>query len=144
MLKNLFRGLLVSLAFVSNVSLSQVAISEAVVKSPVPGQSVGAGYFSLANMGDLPRVLVAVSSESAERVEMHTHVHNHHDGTMSMVQMEQVDIPANAVLRFEPGKNHLMLFSPDKLALESGEIDLTFEFEDGETMAVTAAVEGWK
>lgn len=143
-IKSIFQFSIASLLFASSVVFAQVAITDITVKTPVPGQTVGAGYFSLANLGDEPKTLVAVSSESVERIEMHTHVHNHHDGTMSMVEMESVDIPANAVLRFEPGKNHLMLFTPNEQAMASGEIDLLFTFEDGESLTATAAVEGWK
>lgn len=121
--------------------MAQVTFTEVTVKKPVPGQTVGAGYFSLANSGDASRVLVAVSSDQAERVEMHTHVH--HDGVMSMREMDSFEIPANAALKFEAGKNHLMLFSPNEDALESGVINLEFQFQDGEIIAATAEVESW-
>lgn len=142
-MKSAFSSILCLLILSCSQSLvAQIAITDVLVKEPVPGQTVGAGYFSLANLGDTPRVLVAVSSDSADRVEMHSTTHHH--GMMNMEEMESVDIPANAVLKFEPGKNHLMLFSPAEEALKSGSIELVFEFSDGETMTATASVEGWQ
>lgn len=142
-MKSIFLGAIAALTFAFSSSISaQISLTDLIVKKPVPGQTVGAAYFSLANLGDSERVLVGVSSGSAESIEMHTHVH-HHD-MMAMEQMESVDIPANAVLKFEPGKNHLMVFSPEETAMESGVIELIFEFQDGETLSATAAVEGWQ
>lgn len=129
------------LAFITFSATAQVTLTEVKVKKPVPGQTVGAGYFSITNLGESSRVLVSVSTEGADRVEMHTHVH--HEGVMSMQKMESFEIPANTVMKFEPGKNHLMLFTPNDEALESGEISLEFQFQDGETITTIAEVEGW-
>jgi len=122
--------------------VAQIAFSEVTVKRPIPGQAVSAGYFSVANMDDRSRTLVGISTDGADRVEMHTHVH--HEGIMSMEKLEYVEVPAGAELRFEPGKNHLMLFSPSEEALKAGVISLEFQFEDGESIAATAEVKDWQ
>ena len=142
-MKPVFLSIFAAFIVFSSFSVTaQITLTEVTVKKPVPGQTVGAGYFSVANLGDASRVLLGVSTDQAERVEMHTHVH--HDGVMSMQKMESLEVPANAALKFEPGKNHLMLFSPSEDALESGVINLEFQFQDGETISVTAQVESWQ
>lgn len=125
--------------------MAEIEISDLKVKEPIPGQTVIAGYLLLENKGDETRVLRDVSTEAAETVEMHTHVHEHHDH--EMMRMEKVDfveVPANSEFTFEPGGHHLMLFSPKYEFIASGEVELTFTFENGETMTAKATVESWK
>lgn len=135
------------LVLAAQSSSAQVAITDVTVKRPIPGQAIGAGYFSLSNPDDVARVLVAVSSGAAESIEMHTHVHEHHGDhqqmTMKMVKVDEVEIPAKSMFIFEPGKHHLMVFSPDEEALSSGVVDLVFTFENGETIGANAKVENW-
>ncbi len=142
-MKTAFISLFSALFVFSSVSaVAQITFTDATVKQPVPGQAVSAGYFLAENLGNGSRTLVGVSSDGADRVEMHTHTHE--DGVMSMKKVEYFDIPASAVLEFSPGGNHLMLFSPSEDALETGVINLEFQFDDGETIAVTAKVENWQ
>lgn len=127
--------------FSASASIAQVSVKDLVVKEPIPGQSVSAGYFTMQNVGEVSNKLVAVSSVSADRIEMHTHTHE--NGMMSMKKLDFVDVPAGGSLEFVPGGHHLMVFSLDDMALESGYIELKFDFEGGELITAKANIESW-
>ena len=141
-----FSGVIASVF--SIVVMAEIEIRDVKVKEPIPGQTVIAGYLLLKNSGDEARILKAVSTNAAETVEMHTHVREHHDHhhheTMRMEKIDFVEVPANSEFTFEPGGHHLMLFSPKDEFIGSGEIELTFTFENGETMTAMATIESWK
>ena len=126
---------------------AEIEISELRVKEPIPGQDVIAGYFLLKNTSNQVRILRSVSSDAAEDVEIHTHIKKSSDDgheTMRMVHLDFIEIPANAVLEFEPGGHHLMLFEPSSESLDSDQVDIVFVFDDGETISQKAAIESWK
>lgn len=105
--------------------------------SPNP-QSPSAGYFTV-HAGTEPVALRDVTTEAAVRVEMHDSMM--HDGMMTMKPIDQVDIPAKGVVRFEPGGRHLMLWSVNPAVAATGKITLTFLFSNGDRILVDAAVQ---
>ena len=133
----LFVSVLVFLT--ANVAAADLVVSGARIKAPVPGQTLSAGYFDLANKGSESISIVGVSSGSAPRVEMHTHVMK--DGMMGMVQMDSVEVGPGESLNFVAGGHHLMIFDPDSRTLASGEFDFIFALNDGSHVEVTASVE---
>jgi copper(I)-binding protein len=60
---------------------------------------------------------------------------------MMMMPIDSVDIPAKAVVRFEPGGRHLMLWNVNPAVAASGKISLTFLFSNGDRILVDAAVQ---
>lgn len=138
---NAFFASLLMLAF-PFFAYAEPVISNAAVKMPVPGQEISAGYFTLVNDSDAELSLVAVSSSDAEKVEMHTH--EHANGMMAMRKLDSVSLAAGETVEFVPGGHHLMVFSVTPKALDEGVMNLVFEFDDGETMAVQAVLEEWR
>ena len=116
---------------------TEVEVTNPVVRLPaVPGRP-GAGYFMLTAPQD--RVaLTAVTTPAAERVEMHETMA---EGTMaSMRPVRRIEV--GRPIAFAPGGRHLMLFgvSPE---LKAGDTtDLTFQFEQGAPVTVSARVIG--
>lgn len=133
--------ILVSIFFVffAHVALAEVIVSEARLKAPVPGQKVSAGYFVIKNAGAEPVSVKTVSSDSASRIEMHTHVME--NGMMGMVKMDSVDLEPGESLSFTEGGHHLMVFDPDQRTMLSGEFDFIFDLSDGSQLEVFATVE---
>lgn len=116
---------------------TEVEVANPVIRLPaVPGRP-GAGYFLLRAPQD--RVaLTAVSSPSAQRIEMHETMA---EGNMSgMRPVRRIEVGRD--IAFAPGGKHLMLFgiSPELHAGDSA--DLTFQFEQGPPVTVTARVIG--
>jgi copper(I)-binding protein len=105
--------------------------------SPNP-QSPSAGYFTV-HASAQPVTLRDVITDAAVRVEMHDNMM--HGGMMTMKPVDHVDIPAKAVVRFEPGGRHLMLWNVNPAVAATGKITLTFLFSNGDRILVDAAVQ---
>jgi periplasmic copper chaperone A len=85
-----------------------IRISEARVRTPVPGQDKTAAYFTLENRSPAPFVLTRVESPRARAIEIHTIVR---DGDMArMRRLAEVAVEPGATVRFAPGGLHLMIF----------------------------------
>ncbi len=66
-------------------------------------------YFTIENPGP-EDVLLGVSSDVAEAVEMHRSMMDD-NGAMTMQQQTEVSIPAKGTLEFKPGGYHVMLIN---------------------------------
>lgn len=105
--------------------------------SPNP-QSPSAGYFTV-HGGPEPVTLRDVTTDAAVRVEMHDSTM--HGGMMTMKPIDSIDIPAKAVVRFEPGGRHLMLWNVNPTVAATGKITFTFLFSNGDRILVDAPVQ---
>lgn len=143
---NTFRFILISLLFTvlglqtAAIAASSATISaeEVMVRVPMPGRTVTAGYLTLKNHTDQPQHLTAVSSDAFERVELHTH--SHVDGMMRMHEVEQIEIPAHGEVLLQPGGLHLMLFNPLVELVAEQSVDVTLYFAKGHSMVVQAQI----
>lgn len=117
-----------------------IEISDLYVIAPSGGRDITGGGMQITATGDDFR-LVAVSSEAAEQVELHTmEIEN---DVMRMRQAESFDIKAGETLTLEPGGPHLMLFGFDT-SLQPGdaaEMLFTFENSDEEEIVLNYAAE---
>ena len=97
----------------------------------------GAAWLTIRNSGETDRLLGA-RSPAAERVELHTHIHE--GGVMMMRRMEGLDVPAGGRVALEPGGDHLMLFGL-KRGLKPGDtFPLTLLFEKAGRITVEMRV----
>jgi hypothetical protein len=96
-------------------------------------------YFNLNNVSSKADALYKVTSKIAELVQLHATVKND-DGTMGMKEIKQIAIPANAVVKFEPGGYHVMLIKLKKRLRVNSKIEFTFYFKAGGKVKVTAVV----
>ena len=125
--------LAVCLALGALPTLAEVTFNDAWIRTPLPGQSVAAGYCDIANVGSQPAVVVGFSG--SVRVEMHETIH---DGAMVRMQpLKSLTIGPKSTVSLAPGGKHLMLFGLDS-ALEH--ITLTAIFADMSKKAITFAV----
>lgn len=93
------------------------------------GPHSGAAFFTIANAGQDDDRLVGVSSDSAERVELHTHLEDE-NGVIRMRPVEDgFQVPAGGTHALERGGDHVMFMG------------LAAPFEDGGTVAVTLSFE---
>lgn len=99
----------------------------------------GAAYLVIENRGSLQETLVAAHSPIAEKVEVHEHVHL--DGLMKMQKVDQLAIPPDNEVVFEPGGYHFMMFGL-KQPLEAGErFPLTLVFAGAGSIEVQVMIE---
>jgi periplasmic copper chaperone A len=99
----------------------------------------GAAYMVITNAGSADDALVGASTEAAAFVELHE-TSAREDGTMAMMPVESIPLPAGGSAVLEPGGLHLMLI--DLVApLEPGAmLDLTLAFESGASLTVPVEV----
>ena len=107
--------------------------SDVVVKPPMPGMQMAAGYLTLRNNSSEEIVIDRVTSPQFGKVEMHETVIE--GGVARMSALGQVVLPAGSAVEFEPGGKHLMLMRPgdnlDSVALE---------FHSGDSIVLTVSV----
>lgn len=108
------------------------------VRAPEPAGPNGAVHLTLRNDGDGDDRLVSAGSDVAGRVEIHESTMA--DGTMSMQQVDGVDIPAGGTAVLESGGFHIMLIDVREDFAEGDTFDLTLSFETSDDQTVTAEV----
>lgn len=97
-----------------------------------------AAYFTLANRATERIVLVGAHSDAATRTEIHeTRIEN---GVMRMRPVTEVELPAGAEVRFEPGGLHVMLMGLQRDLVAGDSLELVLEFDDGTTRSSWLAV----
>ncbi len=114
---------------VSAIAADAIAVDEAWVRAPAPGQSVVGAYMSLTSRSRVS--LVAAESPDAGRVELHTM--SMRDGVMRMRPLERLDLPPRKTVSLKPGGHHLMLIDL-KRTLQAGErvaLSLTVQNAEG-------------
>lgn len=113
-------------------------VDNAWIREAPPGAAALAGYMTIMNHADKPRILVSANSPAFGKVMLHRTVME--EGMAKMVHQEKVIIPSMGSVEFAPNDYHLMLMKP-KQNLKAGDlVDITLEFENGETLLVTHEV----
>jgi len=145
MMKQAVKFLIAAMLMVSGPALAHdIKHGEMIVDHPIMHPPLGrpdmtVGYLRLVNKGDKADRLVSVTSEIADRIEIHTNIQ---DGdVMRMRKLDGVDIPAGAAIAFEPGSYHLMIFGLTEKLVTADEIPVTLEFEQAGKVTVPFWVE---
>ncbi len=111
-------------------------VDDAWVRLPaLPGRPA-AGYATLTS-GSADRVLLAIETPAAARVELHRSMTGH-GGMATMQPLDRLDVPRGAVVRLAPGGNHAMLFDLRGDLKPGGTVPMTFRFADGAPVTTTA------
>lgn len=105
-----------------------IIVSNALIRTPLGGKTVTAGYFEMV-LGQDDR-LVSASSDIADKIELHTVEMT--DGVMQMRKLEGVDIVAGQPVVFTPKHEHLMIFGVNDIN-EGDVAEVVFTFESGRT-----------
>ncbi len=112
-----------------------ISVREAWARPSSRGMNAAA-YFTIENAGPADALLSA-QTEVADTAELHrSRVDD--QGIASMERQEQVELPANGRVPFEPGGLHLMLINleRDLAAGDSFELQLSFENHDPISVSV--------
>lgn len=108
---------------------SGLAIEDGWVRAMPPGQPVTAGFMVLFNPGEQPLTVVGISSEQAERVQLHRTVQ--HGERVRMEAVGELEIPAGGRVLLAPGGLHLMLFGLSEQLGAGESVLLAFTLSDG-------------
>lgn len=126
--------------------LATAAQAEIVVKDPYARVSTanavtGAAFMGLMNTGAEDDRLIAVRSDAAERVELHTHLQDA-SGVMRMVEVEDgIAVPAGGMAMLARGGDHVMFLGLTKPLAHGDRVDVTLVFEKAGEIAVTIPVD---
>ena len=115
-----------------------VAIMNSWVREAHEKATVNAGYMTLLNASDEEVTLLKVESDAYNKIEVHEMVVV--DGLMEMREVEDLSIPANGQIRFEPGGKHLMLMGPKEHLKTGQKVDMTLVFKSGKEQTVSIQV----
>lgn len=119
-------------------AVSEVAVVDAYIRAPVPGQQSTAAFFTLVNRSATDCELIGASSPVAGKVEVHRH--RHHGGMMQMREVDSLLLPAGKAVSFEPGGYHLMLLGVQQPLEEGVDYSLRLLFSGCSEQLVQAKV----
>jgi copper(I)-binding protein len=109
---------------------AQISVDGGWVRIPPGGRDVTAGFITV-NANYNTR-LIGLTTNEAERIELHTMAME--GDVMRMREVDGYDIRAGEPFRLASGGDHLMIFGLQDGALDDGEMAVTLQFEDGETI----------
>ncbi|MDO5630842.1 MAG: copper chaperone PCu(A)C [Paracoccus sp. (in: a-proteobacteria)] len=115
-----------------------VAVTDAYARSSNP--QTGAAFMLLDNHREVDCTLGNVTSDLAERTEMHTH--REVDGVMKMVPIEGgITIPAGEVHPMQRGADHVMFLGLHQPLKDGDVVRFTLDFGDCGTVDVKTTVD---
>lgn len=115
-----------------------LSVDDGWVRLMPPVAPNSAAYFKLNNQGKTAVDLVAVESDVAGVLELHTIVE---EGELRrMQQLQKVTVPAQGSVQFQPGSYHVMLIGLKQPLQENQRVPFTLHFASGESLAVELKV----
>jgi len=121
------------------VKAGDLTITAPWIRASVPGQTNGAGYMTIEHHGKQDDRLLAVQSEVAERIELHTVVTE--NGMARMRQVEGIALAAGKKTALAPGGYHVM-FMKLKAPFQAGQtVAAMLQFERAGKVAIRFTVQ---
>lgn len=117
--------------------LGDLTIAQAWVRVIITNRP-GAAYVRIDNAGAAADRLIGVSTPSAERAEIHTHIME--NNVASMRKVEAIEVPAHGTATLAPGGGHIMLFGLDAELAEGKTMALTLQFEHAGSIEVEVPI----
>lgn len=117
---------------------ANVTVRDAWVRVPGGGQNVGAMFMVVENHSASPRAIVGVTTDIAEKAELHEAKVDPKTKMMSMTPVKQVALPANGSAELKPGGFHIMMFNIKMRPMAGDTVKATLKLDDGSTVAVAA------
>ncbi|MBT1443870.1 copper chaperone PCu(A)C [Shewanella sp. JM162201] len=138
-LKPIFKHLfnLALLALLSTPVMAEIIVKDGFVRVMPPSAPNTAAYFTLINHGE-PTTLVAVSTEIADKAELHTIVTE--NDVVKMREVSSLELPAHGTLELSERGNHVMLLGLKSALAEGQQVTLNLRFNDGQTLELTLPV----
>ena len=124
--------------FSSSLWAASIIVEDPYVRHMPPTQSVTGAFMVLKNTTGSDLAVVSAESDVADKVELHTHLHE--NGVMKMRQADNIAVPAGGATVLEPGGLHVMLIGL-KQPLELGQmVEIKFNIDDGSSAQTQATV----
>ena len=97
----------------------------------------GAAYVTLRG-NQMSDSLIGVTSEAAEKAELHTHIND--GNVMKMRHVEAISVDAGAIVKMAPGGLHIMLMGLKAPLIKGTTLPLTLIFAKGGDVRVNADI----
>jgi len=107
-------------------AFADVTVSDAWMRSTVPGQKVAAAFMRIVSTTDT--ALVEATSPSAKFVEIHEMTKE--GNTMRMKAVDRLPLPAEKPVELTPAGYHIMLFELKAPLSAGAKVPLTLTFEN--------------
>ena len=107
---------------------ADISISGGSIRAMPPGQTTTAAFFTLNNNSNNALTLEKLSSNIAERVEIHST--EEHNGSLQMRKRDYIAIAAGETTVFAPGQDHIMFIGLKKPLKDGDNVDLNLCFGD--------------
>lgn len=137
MLKSLCTTALLSLSLLAQAATptSTVQVREAWMRATPPHAPTAAGYLTVVNAGPQADRLLSVTSDVAERVELHSN--DLQGGVMRMRKLDDgLALPAGASTVLAPSGTHLMFIAPRKPLVAGDTVRATLRFQHAAPLQV--------
>ena len=122
-------------AWAKDYKVGQIEVDDLWVRASAPGQSNGAGYMDIDNDAKAEDRLLSVTSDAAERVELHTV--QTENGVSKMRQVEGgIALPADTEVKLSPGGYHVMFIKLKAPFKDGATVPATLKFEKAGEVAV--------
>lgn len=132
------------LGAIAAVSFALPAFAEIVVDDQYARSSnamAGAAFMVITNTGDAPDHLLSVTSDAAQRVELHTHIEDE-NGVMKMTHVEEgFMLPAGGEILMQRGGKHVMFMGLNAPFEQDEIVTVTFTFENAGDVTVEIPVD---
>jgi len=114
-----------------------VQVTEAWIRW-LPGDLPAAGYLTVNNPG--PAAAVLLGAVSAQFADVSLHRNEMHQGSMQMLPVDRLEIPAHTTLRFELQGYHLMLMQAMQPIKPGDHVTISLRFANTPPMPVVFEV----
>lgn len=121
----------------ASVAASAPTVERAYLADPI-GDGPTAMYVSIRNDMEGPVALVAVETEAADQVELHTQRRS--GDMMVMEQLDSIPIDAGGVMQMRPGADHIMLLDPHPSLFAGDTVAATLVFSSGQRVETEVPV----
>lgn len=123
-----------------SLAIAEMTITDPYARAAGAMARSGAAFMEIVNSGAQDDRLIAVTSDVADRVELHTHIM---DGdVMRMVHVEEgFIVPAGESVQLERGGKHVMFLGLTRSLATGDTVEVTLTFEDAGDMVVTIPVD---
>ncbi|WP_372604254.1 copper chaperone PCu(A)C [Actibacterium sp.] len=138
--KTLFAAI-AAVSFAGPIWAGSITVEDAYARASTMGAVSGAAFMEIHNAAEVEDRLVAVRSDVAQRVELHTHISDA-NGVMQMVEVEEgFAIPAGGVHALARGGDHVMFMGLNRPLVQGEMIELTLTFEQAGEVVVQVPVD---
>jgi periplasmic copper chaperone A len=128
-------------AFPALAADGPIVVEDPYARAATPSAKSGAAFMLILNRGTEDDRLLAVASDAAQRVELHSNVDDD-SGVMRMVELEDgIPVPAGGSAELKRGGDHVMFMGLTRPFLQGETLEVTLTFETAGEIAVEIPVD---